>query len=114
MSIQKYNEQKAATKKAAEEAANTVKAETVATTAAPIPSAGTAEEVSAQMTANSSAGETVEEAEEADWISPYAVNYKELEEILAGEELSDYVGDRLPEEEVKRINTDYQLYLKNK
>ena len=55
-----------------------------------------------------------EVAEKAEWISPYSVNYKELEEILSGEELASYVGDRLPEEEVKRINTDYQLYLKNK
>lgn len=49
-----------------------------------------------------------------DWISPYDVNYKELEVVLDGKELSDYVGDRLPEEEVKRIETDYKLYLKNK
>lgn len=49
-----------------------------------------------------------------EWISPYDVNYKELETILNGEELSDYIGDRLPEEEVKRIETDYKLYLKNK
>ncbi|MDI3348966.1 hypothetical protein PIGBHMHK_00684 [Mycoplasmopsis arginini] len=49
-----------------------------------------------------------------EWISPLDVNYKELETILNGEELSDYIGDRLPEEEVKRIETDYKLYLKNK
>jgi len=49
-----------------------------------------------------------------EWISPLGVNYKELETILNGEELSDYIGDRLPEEEVKRIETDYKLYLKNK
>lgn len=55
-----------------------------------------------------------EYAELSDWVSPNDVNYKELEEILDGEELSDYVGDRLPEEEVKRIETDYKLYLKNK
>jgi len=49
-----------------------------------------------------------------EWIYPLDVNYKELETILNGEELSDYIGDRLPEEEVKRIETDYKLYLKNK
>lgn len=138
MSIQKYNEKKAAEKKAAESA----KTETVGTsvpeskdvtsTAAPVPAAGTPEEVAAQMEANAEGkivdptkdqttkvaeaileGEA-EEAELADWVSPYDVNYKELEAILDGEKLSDYVGDRLPEEEVKRIETDYKLYLKNR
>ena len=49
-----------------------------------------------------------------EWISPLDVNYKELTELLGENSLDDYIGDKLPEEEVKRINTDYQLYLKNK
>jgi hypothetical protein len=49
-----------------------------------------------------------------EWISPLDVNYKELTDLIGENSLEDYIGDRLPEEEVKRINTDYQLYLKNK
>lgn len=60
------------------------------------------------------ATEQVEVTELVDWVSPYDVNYAELTEILNGEDFADYVGDRLPEEEVKRIKTDYELYLKNK
>jgi hypothetical protein len=47
-----------------------------------------------------------------EWVSPLDVNYKELTELLGENSLEDYIGDKLPEEEVKRINTDYQLYLK--
>ena len=54
------------------------------------------------------------EARKEQWISPLDVNYKELTDLLGEDSLEDYVGDKLPEEEVKRINTDYQLYLKNK
>lgn len=127
MSIQNYNEKKAAEKKAAQEQANantekpaveTVgisvpKPEDVTSTAAPIPPAGTTEEVAEQMASNlSNNAEPV--VEDPDWISPYSVNYAELTELLGDKELSDYVGDRLPEDEVKRIETDYKLYLKNK
>ena len=94
MSIAKYNEQKKAEKEAA--------------------ATKLAEETEAQKSVQDTSTEEVEEAELSDWVSPYSVNYKELESILDGEELSDYVGDRLPEEEVKLIEKDYKLYLKNK
>jgi len=147
MSIQKYNEKKAAEKKAAEAAkaetvgASVPESKDVTSTAAPVPAAGTPEEVAAQMEANAegkiiektdltapdtptlaeiseAAGAILdgeaEEAELSEWVSPYDVNYKELEAILDGEELSTYVGDRLPEDVVERIEKDYKLYLKNK
>lgn len=142
MSIAKYNAQKKAEKEAAAKLA-AVKAEPKqevenaqesTSTAAPIPETGTTEETAAQMAANlanepfktvvvtgdpnpnedNDEEEEAEEAELSDWISPYDINYKELESILDGEELSDYIGDRLPEEEVKLIEKDYKLYLKNK
>ena len=144
MSIAKYNEQKKAEKEAAAKLAavkaepkqEVENAQESTSTAAPIPETGTTEETADQMAANLSGetfetvvvtgdpnpnkgnkGDEEEEAEEAelsDWISPYDINYKELETILDGEELSDYIGDRLPEEEVKLIEKDYKLYLKNK
>lgn len=51
-----------------------------------------------------------------DYVCPLSVNYAELEAILSplGESVTDYVGDRLPEEEVKRIETDFEIYLTNK
>lgn len=55
-----------------------------------------------------------EKTETEDWKSPLDVNYKELEVLLGEQSLADYVGDRLPDEEVKRIETDYAIYLKNK
>lgn len=53
---------------------------------------------------------------EIDYICPLSINYEELEKILSplGENLTDYVGDRLPEEEVKRIEIDFNIYLTNK
>lgn len=132
MSIANYNAQKKAEKEAAaklaaekpepkKEVENTQES---TSTAAPIPETGTAEETTAQMNTNLSgepakAPEAIlegeaEEAELSEWVSPYDVNYKELEAILDGEELASYVGDRLSEEELKTIETDYKLYLKNK
>ena len=113
MSLAKYNEQRkaeAAAKLATEKEEPKIEVQNTST-AAPIPETGTPEETAANLSA--SAG-VIEEAKLSDWVSPYDVNYKELETILDGEELSDYVGSRLPEEEVKRIETDYKLYLKNK
>lgn len=143
MSIANYNAQKKAEKEAAakfasakEDAKHEVEnAQESTSTAAPIPETGTTEETANQMAANLSGiqapppeqiaeaalsilekdtEDQTEYAEVSDWISPYDVNYKELKEILDGEELSDYIGDRLPEEEVKLIEKDYKLYLKNK
>ncbi len=142
MSIQKYNEKKAAEKKAAEAAkaetvgASVPESKDVTSTAAPVPAAGTPEEVAAQMEANaegkiieptkeqiaeaallileSDTEDQTEDAELSEWVSPYDVNYKELEVILDGEELSTYIGDRLPEDVVERMEKDYKLYLKNK
>jgi len=137
MSLAKYNEQRkaeAAAKLAAEGAEQKPEVQNTST-AAPIPETGTPEETAAQMAANlsgiqaptpeqiaevalaileSDTEDQTEYAELSDWVSPLDVNYKELESILDGKKLSDYVGDRLPEEEVKRIETDYKLYLKNK
>lgn len=55
-----------------------------------------------------------EVTEKKEWISPLEVSYKQLEELLGENSLEDYVGDNLPEEEVKRIKTDFEIYLKNK
>ena len=117
MSLAKYNEQKkaeAAAKLATEKEEPKLEVQNTSTSV-PITETGTPEEKAAKMAANLSASAgVIEEAKLSDWVSPYDVNYKELETILDGEELSDYVGSRLPEEEVKRIETDYKLYLKNK
>ena len=54
--------------------------------------------------------------QETPYICPLSVNYDELEAILAplGESLRDYVGNRLPKEEVERIENDFEIYLTNK
>lgn len=54
--------------------------------------------------------------QETTYICPLSVNYDELEAILAplGESLTDYVGNRLPKEEVERIENDFEIYLTNK
>lgn len=49
-----------------------------------------------------------------EYICPLKVNYKELETILAGKKLAEYVGDKLPKDEVKRIERDFEIYLTNK
>lgn len=51
-----------------------------------------------------------------DYVCPLSINYAELEAILSplGESVTEYVGDRLPEEEVKRIEKDFKIYLTNK
>lgn len=50
------------------------------------------------------------------YVCPLSVNYAELEAILSplGESVTDYVGDRLPEDEVKRIEKDFKIYLTTK
>lgn len=48
------------------------------------------------------------------YVCPLTVNYAELTELLNGSSIEDYIGDNLPEEEVKRIKIDYEIYLKNK
>lgn len=138
MSLANYNAQKKAEKEAAAKlAAEKVEpkkevenAQDSTSTAAPIPETGTTGEMAANLSGTyTPSPEQIAEAaleilktdteyqteyaELSDWISPYDVNYKELKDILDGEELSDYIGDRLPEEEVKLIEKDYKLYLKN-
>ena len=49
-----------------------------------------------------------------EYVCPLSVNYKELEILLNSKSITDYVGNKLPEDEVKRIEADYKLYLKNK
>lgn len=49
-----------------------------------------------------------------EYVCPLTVNYKELEALLNGKDLKSYVGDKLPKEEIERIETDYKIYLKNK
>ena len=48
------------------------------------------------------------------YVCPLTVNYVELEALLAGKSIADYIGKNLPENEVKRIENDYKIYLKNK
>ena len=50
------------------------------------------------------------------YVCPLDVTYDELEAILAptGGTLTDYVGDKLPQEELERIENDFGLYLTNK
>lgn len=49
-----------------------------------------------------------------DYICPLSVNYEELESILSGKDLTEYVGNNLSKEEVERIEQDYKIYLTNK
>jgi len=51
---------------------------------------------------------------DGDYTCPLSVNYEELESILSGKDLTEYVGDNLPKEEVERIEKDYKIYLTNK
>ena len=48
--------------------------------------------------------------EEVEYICPLTVNYKELETLLNGKTISDYIGKNLPENEVKRIEEDFKIY----
>ena len=49
-----------------------------------------------------------------DYVCPLTVNYKELEEVLNGQDLAEYIGDNLPKEEVERIVIDFNIYKQNK
>lgn len=51
---------------------------------------------------------------EGDYICPLSVNYEELESILSGKNLTEYIGNNLPKEEVERIEKDYKIYLTSK
>lgn len=57
--------------------------------------------------------DVVEATEVKAYVCPLDVAYDELEAILAqtGGTLTDYVGDKLPQEEVQRIENDFGLYL---
>lgn len=50
------------------------------------------------------------------YVCPLDVTYDKLETILelTGGALTDYVGSRLPQEEVQRIEKDFKIYLTNK
>jgi hypothetical protein len=48
--------------------------------------------------------------EEAEYVCPLTVNYKELEEALKGKSITDYVGDKLPKEQVEAIEADFKIY----
>jgi len=51
----------------------------------------------------------VEEVEDG-YICPLTVNYKELETLLNGKTIAEYIGKNLPENEVKRIEADFKIY----
>ena len=53
-------------------------------------------------------------AEENGYVCPLTINYVELEKLLDGKTLKEYVGDNLPKEEVERIETDFAIYKSNK
>ena len=57
--------------------------------------------------------EVVSATEVKGYICPLTINYEELEAILAptGGILTDYVGDKLPIDEVQRIERDFGIYL---
>ena len=60
--------------------------------------------------------DVVDATEVKAYVCPLDVTYHELEAILApaGGTLTDYVGDKLPQEELERIENDFGLYLTNK
>lgn len=60
--------------------------------------------------------QVIEVIEVKGYLCPLDVTYDELEVILAptGGTLTDYVGSRLPQEEVQRIEKDFEIYLTNK
>lgn len=49
-------------------------------------------------------------AEEVQYVCPLTVNYIELEKLLNGKTIAEYVGKNLPENEVKRIEEDFKIY----
>lgn len=71
----------------------------------------------ATVTAEQISNEQVLEAqvaEENGYVCPLTINYVELEKLLDGKTIKEYVGDNLPKEEVKRIETDFAIYKSNK
>ena len=71
----------------------------------------------ATVTAEQISNEHILEAqvtEENGYVCPLTINYVELEKLLDGKTLKEYVGDNLPKEEVERIETDFAIYKSNK
>ena len=71
----------------------------------------------ATVTAEQISNEQILEAqvvEENGYVCPLTINYVELEKLLDGKTLKEYVGDNLPKEEVERIETDFAIYKSNK
>lgn len=49
-----------------------------------------------------------------EYVCPLTVNYVELEALLEGKTIAEYIGDKLPAEEVERIAVDFNIYKQNK
>lgn len=49
-----------------------------------------------------------------EYVCPLTVNYVELEALLEGKTIAEYIGDRMEKEEVERISIDFNIYKQNK
>lgn len=50
------------------------------------------------------------ESKKAEYVCPLTISYAELEKLLNGKTISEYIGKNLPENEVKRIDEDFKIY----
>lgn len=48
------------------------------------------------------------------YVCPLEVSYSELEALIGNKTIAEYVGDKLPAEEVERIEIDFAIYKQNK
>lgn len=52
--------------------------------------------------------------ETKEYVCPLTVNYIELEALIGNKTIAEYIGDKLPAEEVERIEIDFAIYKQNK
>lgn len=50
------------------------------------------------------------EAKSTKYVCPLTISYAELEKLLNGKSIAEYIGKNLPENEVKRITEDFKIY----
>ena len=49
-------------------------------------------------------------SKKTEYVCPLTITYVELEKLLNGKTIVEYIGKNLPENEVKRIEEDFKIY----
>ena len=49
-------------------------------------------------------------SKKSDYVCPLTITYVELEKLLNGKSIAEYVGKNLPKEEIERIEEDFKIY----